>query len=120
MMPPLFLTCCDVPDFVTLQCAVGEYVFNYVCTMCPEGYYCPLGTDTPMACDEPVAYCPAGSHTPTDVPTGFYATPELGEAYSGALPCEAGYSCYAGVRSVCLPGSYALTQASSCTYCVSA
>lgn len=44
--------------------------------ICPAGYYCPLGSDSPIAC-----------------PPGTYNPSTLGQSLSNCLPCPAGKYC---------------------------
>ena len=42
--------------------------------LCPSGFYCPIGTATPLPCGAASVYCPAGSHVTSPVPLGYFST----------------------------------------------
>ncbi|CDW71824.1 gcc2 and gcc3 domain-containing protein [Stylonychia lemnae] len=57
-----------------LRCDPGFYCANeaqVVPIVCPNGTYCPSGTQSPIGCPAGY-YCPSKSSTPIKCPTGFY------------------------------------------------
>ncbi|KAF0705762.1 Aste57867_6919 [Aphanomyces stellatus] len=72
---------------------------------CPAGFYCPVGTITPMACSDPNTYCPLASPAPFPVALGYYSTP-LGGPGTSQLQCEPGAYCINGIKTLCPAGSY--------------
>ena len=87
---------------------------------CPEGYYCPLGTNVKFPTTFCVAgeYCPLGSSSATSCPNGYYQNaPRQG----ACRKCPAGYICTAGATafsaSPCSAGKYCPAQSSTETDC---
>jgi len=64
------------------------------CLLCPEGFYCLVGTATPTICDEG-NMCPPGSNSQRDCPAGFYcAYTKYGtRTYAKAVQCPGGFYC---------------------------
>ena len=89
---------------------IGKEVFpDYLaCPQCDAGHYCDEASPsrTQHVCGGPHVYCPTGTHTPNDVPPGFYSVgAELTTRYD-IVACESGFSCVRGIKRPCAPGTY--------------
>ena len=64
------------------ECAPGVYGTKFGHTSsecdapCPEGFFCPAGTVSPIPCGRVDQYCPIGSFIPTPVEKGYHTTRE--------------------------------------------
>ena len=64
------------------ECAPGVYGTKFGHTLsecdapCPEGFFCPAGTVSPIPCGRVDQYCPIGSFIPTQVEKGYHTTRE--------------------------------------------
>ncbi|GMF24118.1 unnamed protein product [Phytophthora lilii] len=75
---------------------------------CPEGFYCPEGTATPIECGSADKYCPLGSERPLPVPEGHYALggePTV-RRRSSIRPCNPGSFCVFGASQRCPAGTF--------------
>ncbi|ETW03965.1 hypothetical protein H310_04372 [Aphanomyces invadans] len=105
-------------------CPLGRYgnatgLTTALCSgPCPEGFYCPVGTETPIACLDPSTYCPIESSKPQVVSLGYYSLPTASPTRSLQLPCDPGSYCANGVKTKCPAGSFGITlglTSSSCS-----
>lgn len=89
------------------------------CELCRAGYFCTprfspeLGTmrgsvsATQQLCGGPSVICPAGSHTPTEVATGFYSTGgDSEQTRVSQTQCPSGSYCSQGVKRACPAGRF--------------
>jgi hypothetical protein len=75
--------------------------YEIIRTLCPENFYCPLGTPEPIACDDSLGQiCPEGSIAPTynsadrnKCAPGFYF------GVLGCEPCMPGFLCKSGTNT---------------------
>ncbi|CAM9131044.1 unnamed protein product, partial [Ectocarpus fasciculatus] len=115
-------------------CPSGRYCYGNgqsVGATCPEGFYCPTGTDDYRSFPCPAGtfsadqglysaaqclnctsgnYCPAGSSSVSSCPSGTYLPYAGGQSPSSCLPCEPGYACpstgMTAMTTVCAAGHY--------------
>lgn len=88
-------------------CPSGSYAFNSTqCLTCPAGFFCPPGSSTTNACPDPTLYCPAGSISPTLIPSGYYCTQIIGTGCVNYQPCPIGSACLSGLQTICLAGQF--------------
>jgi len=98
------------------QCRPGFYGKDSgaavdTCTgQCPGGYYCPMGTVTPIKCGKPSHFCPVQSEAPRLVNNGYYSFSHYdnpsNDTHSDEHQCELGTYCTDGVRHRCPGGRY--------------
>eukprot|EP01041_Mallomonas_annulata_P005102 gene5102-10210_t len=80
--------------------------------LCPEGYYCPAGSNRERMrdCGGTHLYCPMGSPAPLVVPSGYYSDPSDNTPPDNRyriLLCPPGYWCGGdGVKYPCVAGVY--------------
>lgn len=115
---------------IASNCRAGYYGSEHglsesTCTgACWAGYYCPIGSDNPIACaDSDLArdlgnaesvYCPMGSSEPVAVSINFYTMQGVHDGTtngnnatrSAQRPCDAGTFCVGGVSYLCPSGTY--------------
>eukprot|EP01135_Chromosphaera_perkinsii_P005913 Nk52_evm8s371 gene=Nk52_evmTU8s371 len=88
------------------------------CLTCPETFYCPPGTATPIKCQRG-HYCPLGISLPTPCPPGTFSTSETLKASSECTKCTAGSFCdgygLQTPRGLCDPGYYCTLGATTST-----
>ena len=104
---------------VRKMCRPGFYGKRYgattdTCTgQCPGGYYCPIGTVTPIKCGSPHVFCPIQSEAPRVVHPGYYSFSHYdnpsNDTHSDEHQCELGTYCVDGVRHRCAAGRYGAT-----------
>ncbi|ETV76523.1 hypothetical protein, variant 1 [Aphanomyces astaci] len=122
---------------VSKQCSTTCTAASCIPPYCRAGYYCPLGTLTPLECGGIEVYCPEGSSIPTTVSPGYYtiSTPTLntvdGPTYitgqTQALTaatirvnqqiCERGMYCTQGQKRKCSSGTYGATEGLTTALC---
>mmetsp|Transcript_6735 Transcript_6735/g.11070 ORF Transcript_6735/g.11070 Transcript_6735/m.11070 type:complete len:1107 (+) Transcript_6735:128-3448(+) len=74
---------------------------------CPPGYYCPIGTISPVSNKCGVGYfCPAGSEYPTLIPEGYVGKGADEETFDSIDICPTGSYCQKGVQVPCPGGTY--------------
>ena len=85
---------CPEGSPVAIQCAAGTYqdqVRQASCDSCPAGFYCTLGTSTPVVC--PAGhYCPVGSvdGNTNACPTGTFNVNTQQDDVADCLSCSPG------------------------------
>lgn len=98
-----------------MPCPAGRYgsvdgLFNSSCSgPCPEGYYCPQGTDAADSneCGGSNYYCPLGSAKPLQVRAGYYSIGGNNEfTRSAEMICEIGFYCKNGLKESCPQGTF--------------
>lgn len=127
-------------DSNPIYCAAGYFCVNQTKTICPLGFYCPMGSHQPIDC-EPGHYCQEGSTTNQPCQAGFYcALPSTMQScpigyycplYSKSpipcitngsfcpkessqeLPCPIGYYCSLNSEAVLCPKHYVCTYPST-------
>ena len=115
--------CTSEDDQVCEACAAGRYsnINNATaCLGCPEGYFCPKRSSSPIPCGSTALYCPAGSSVGASVSDGNYSTPEDAPIglRTGQAPCPQGSKCVGGVKSECASGTMqSLPGQSNCNAC---
>ena len=81
---------------------------------CPEGFYCPLGNNSPRPCGKTSThYCPMNAEHVLLTALGFFATLprfDIGGGYAGQSICPRGSYCIDGVRYACPSGRYGSTE----------
>lgn len=102
-------------DGVRNHCPAGTYgagrgLRTEACSgLCPEGFFCPLGTVEPMPCGEEAYYCPLGSAQRQLAPVFSFTTPRddvLKPFQSGERSCEPGSFCSSGATTLCPAGVF--------------
>jgi hypothetical protein len=82
---------------------------NATCSgLCPEGYYCPPLTSFPYQnpCGDSNLYCPKGSKSPIEIPTGYYGIGADVNKFSSIEECPKGHYCIRGIKHACPAGYY--------------
>ncbi|KAF0699237.1 Aste57867_10202 [Aphanomyces stellatus] len=118
---------CDPSLSLTNLTAAGTFgampgLSTALCSgLCTAGYYCPLGSTSPLQqqCGSPVYYCPAGTASRQIVAAGYYTiastSPGTGlddhlstAPYTAAVQtvCDVGYYCVRGIRYACPAGTF--------------
>lgn len=93
-----------------LSCYEGKYCETDGLTAptgdCNGGYFCGIGSTqaTPAGntCTQPL-YCPPGSGTAINCPTGFYQDADNEPV---CKECPTGFYCHSGSQQVCIAGYY--------------
>jgi hypothetical protein len=70
-------------------------------TQCPQGFYCPKDSASPIACGNQGVFCPLGSAGPTVAEKGHYTITAVEDGYG--LPASTNYN---HDEVLCPPGSY--------------
>ena len=93
---------------------------NQLCAgVCPQGRYCPAGTDEPIDCQRG-RYCPRGTPSPIPCDPGRHNALHGQATASSCLLCDAGFSCGLGsaLPEACPIGTYTEGPGSSrCAEC---
>mmetsp|Transcript_6632 Transcript_6632/g.24821 ORF Transcript_6632/g.24821 Transcript_6632/m.24821 type:complete len:4721 (-) Transcript_6632:61-14223(-) len=84
------------------------------CTICPNGFYCVVGTVTPITCPRGY-YCKIGSFEPESCPIGTFSNTSGLKEPEDCTACPAGYYCD-GIGAtepsgLCDPGFYCIGSA---------
>jgi hypothetical protein len=99
--------------------------------VCPEGWYCPVGSVQPFqfSCISAhnaaggrtaTLYCPEGSTRPLHTAQGYYAVSphfEEGGGFGGQKVCPRGSYCIEGMRHLCPAGRYGAHKQNSNASC---
>ena len=125
------MTICEPGYFcingIRKMCRPGFYGQDHgaaadTCTsQCPGGYYCPMGTVTPIKCGAPSHFCPVQSEAPRQVNNGYYSFSHFdnpsNDTHSDEHQCELGTYCVSGVRHRCPAGRYGVTWGLNTSHC---
>ena len=86
--------------------------------VCPQGFYCPGGTEQPLPCWKG-SYCLRGSSVPLRCREGTYGNATNLTSSDGCAICPNGHECGPGspVPKLCKPGSSAGAQKPLCKWC---
>lgn len=91
-------------------CEAGKYQANpghAECEACPEGYFCPMGTATPIECGSIALFCPSSAALVQPATEGHYtlpATEDTLQTRHSQQMCERGFACVGGIKSSCEAG----------------
>jgi hypothetical protein len=84
------------------------------CAVCPRGFYCPIGTSTPIPCTRGY-YCVTGTDTPRPCPIGTFGNTTGLKGQDECSSCTAGYYCdglgLSHPTGLCDPGYYCISRA---------
>jgi len=100
-----------------IPCPPGKYCeeksTNYNIS-CPQGNYCPLGTNNLIICPKG-SYCPEGSSIPVACLSGYYCP----EGSSTQIQCPGGYQCPSSSfePTMCKAGFYSEAGTGVCDRC---
>mmetsp|Transcript_19575 Transcript_19575/g.32190 ORF Transcript_19575/g.32190 Transcript_19575/m.32190 type:complete len:581 (-) Transcript_19575:642-2384(-) len=89
-------------------------------SVCPPGYYCPLGTKSrhENPCGGSDVFCPLGSETPQQVSEGYYTVGgDSDNTRTSETICEKGFYCISGRKHKCPAGSYGSEEGLSTRSC---
>lgn len=112
-------------DGVKRQCPAGTYSNIWGSTscsaICPEGYYCPIGSIVPIACHSK-SFCPKGSdrsHTISKYNYGITTTNSDDMKNSMQALCPIGSYCIPGTdkKQLCPSGRYGSRQGETSSLC---
>jgi len=95
--------------------AVDMFPGYEACPPCHEGHFCDAASplQTQHLCGSPSVYCPIGTHTPVEVPAGFYSVGSELTTGGYIVACEPGFFCVGGIKRPCAAGTYSLNGSPS-------
>ena len=109
-----------------LRIFIKDITFR-VCTICPEGSYCPSTSETPKLCTDKyslkgytqcVDYAPNSLKLTDDLPTFCKPGTYIDTTDKSCKECSSGYYCDGVTKTQCEDGYYSdTTSAAICTKC---